>query len=133
MYILNKEEKAVLKTIIKNTRIDYYRKNKYFFREETIEDKVLYEEKQIEDEIMKKDDAHIQAFELEKIFTEKNMSKIAKALTYTDKLVLYLYYIEEKTDKQIGEILFMERATVNKKRLRAIEKMKKKALKRGGI
>ena len=133
MYILNKEEKAVLKTIIKNTRIDYYRKNKYFFREETIEDKVLYEEKQIEDEIMKKDDAHIQAFELERIFTEKNMSKIAKALTYTDKLVLYLYYIEEKTDKQIGEILFMERATVNKKRLRAIEKMKKKALKRGGI
>ena len=133
MYILNKEEKAVLKTIIKNTRIDYYRKNKYFFREETIEDKVLYEEKQIEDEIMKKDDAHIQAFELEKIFTEKNMSKIAKALTYTDKLVLYLYYIEEKTDKQIGEILFMERATVNKKRFRAIEKMKKKALKRGGI
>ena len=133
MYILNKEEKAVLKTIIKNTRIDYYRKNKYFFREETIEDKELYEEKQIEDEIMKKDDAHIQAFELEKIFTEKNMSKIAKALTYTDKLVLYLYYIEEKTDKQIGEILFMERATVNKKRLRAIEKMKKKALKRGGI
>ena len=101
MYILNKEEKAVLKTIIKNTRIDYYRKNKYFFREETIEDKVLYEEKQIEDEIMKKDDA----------------------------LGIKRVYNWE----QIEEILFMERATVNKKRLRAIEKMKKKALKRGGI
>lgn len=131
MYILSKDEKAFLKTIIKNAKIDYIRKNKYIFNEETIEDKVLYSNESIEDNIISRNDEKIQVYELEKIFTGKNMSKIAKALTYIDKLVLYLYYIEEKTDKQIGKMLSMDRSAINKRRLRALEKMKNEAIKRG--
>ena len=127
MYILSKDEKAFLKTIIKNAKIDYIRKNKYIFNEET----VLYSNESIEDNIISRNDEKIQVYELEKIFTGKNMSKIAKALTYIDKLVLYLYYIEEKTDKQIGKMLSMDRSAINKRRLRALEKMKNEAIKRG--
>ena len=131
LYILSKDEKAFLKIIIKNAKIDYVRKNKYIFNEETIENKVLYSNESIEDSIISRNDEKIQVYELEKIFTEKNMSKIAKVLTYIDKLVLYLYYIEEKTDKQIGKILCIDRSAINKRRLRALEKMKNEAIKRG--
>ena len=133
MYILSKNEKAFLKTVIKNAKIDYIRKNKYIFNEETIEDKVLYSNESVEDNIISKNDKKIQVYELEKIFTGKNMSKIARALTYIDKLVLYLYYIEEKTDKQIAEMLSMDRSAINKRRLRTLKKMKNEAIKRGSL
>lgn len=133
MYILSKNEKAFLKTVIKNAKIDYIRKNKYIFNEETIEDKVLYSNESVEDNIISKNDKKIQVYELEKIFTGKNMSKIARALTYIDKLVLYLYYIEGKTDKQIAEMLSMDRSAINKRRLRTLKKMKNEAIKRGSL
>ena len=54
MYVLNNYEKGVLKVIIRNARADFFRNNKHFFNEETIEDKILYEEERFEDEIAEK-------------------------------------------------------------------------------
>lgn len=126
MYILNKDEKSVLKVIIKNARVDYFRENKYIFNEEGIEDKILYAKDEVEEEVAKRTDNLIQAEELERIFTDKNMSKNAKVLTYDEKLVLYLYFVEEKTDEEIGDILFLHRSTITKRRKKALKKLKYK-------
>lgn len=126
MYILNKDEKSVLKVIIKNARVDYFRENKYIFNEEGIEDKILYAKDEVEEEVAKRTDNLIQAEELERIFTDKNMSKNAKVLTYDEKLVLYLYFVEEKTDEEIGDILFLHRSTITKRRKKALKKLKDK-------
>lgn len=126
LYILNKDEKSVLKVIIKNARVDYFRENKYIFNEEGIEDKILYAKDEVEEEVAKRTDNLIQAEELERIFTDKNMSKNAKVLTYDEKLVLYLYFVEEKTDEEIGDILFLHRSTITKRRKKALKKLKYK-------
>lgn len=131
MYILNKDEKSVLKVIIKNARVDYFRENKYIFNEEGIEDKVLYANDEVEEEVARRTDNLVQAGELERIFTDKNMSKNAKALTYDDKLVLYLYFVEEKTDEEISDILFLHRSTITKRRKKALKILKDKYLNGG--
>lgn len=75
-------------------------------------------------EIENKLDNEIQVYRLEEIFCDKKLSKIAKSLTYTEKLVIYLHYIEEQTDEQIAKVLFMTKEAISKKRLRAIKKIK---------
>ncbi|MBP3596896.1 MAG: hypothetical protein J6J60_05820 [Clostridia bacterium] len=115
-----------MKVIIKNARVDYFRENKYIFNEEGIEDKILYAKDEVEEEVAKRTDNLIQAEELERIFTDKNMSKNAKVLTYDEKLVLYLYFVEEKTDEEIGDILFLHRSTITKRRKKALKKLKDK-------
>lgn len=131
MYILNNQEEAMLKIIVKNARVDYFRKNKYAFQEINLEEDILYTNDKMEEEVENKLEKEIQANQLENIFVDKNLSKIAKALTYNEKLVLSLYYVEEKTDEEIAIILFMTRSAVNKKRNRAIKKIKKECEKRG--
>lgn len=131
MYILNNQEEAMLKIIVKNARVDYFRKNKHVFQEMNLEEDILYTNDKMEEEVENKLEEEIQANQLENIFVDKNLSKIAKALTYNEKLVLSLYYVEEKTDEEISKILFMTRSAVNKKRIRAIKKIKKECEKRG--
>lgn len=131
MYILNNQEEAMLKTIVKNARVDYFRKNKHVFQEISLEENIVYTNEKMENDVENKLEKEIQANQLENIFVDKNLSKIAKALTYNEKLVLSLYYVEEKTDEEIAIILFMTRSAVNKKRNRAIKKIKKECEKRG--
>ena len=125
MYILNNQEEAMLKKIIKNARIDYFRKNKHIFNELELDEDVLYSNDKVEENIENKLDSNVQAGRLEDIFDNENLSKIVKALTFNEKWVLSLYYIEEKTDEEIGAILFMTKSAVTKKRNRALEKNKK--------
>lgn len=131
MYILNNQEEAMLKIIVKNARVDYFRKNKYIFQEINLEEDILYTNEKMENDVENKLEKEIQVDKFENIFTDKNLFKIAKLLTYNEKLVLSLYYIEEKTDEEISRILFMTRSAVNKKRIRAIKKIKKECEKRG--
>ncbi len=128
---LSKEEKSILKVIIKNTRIDYFRKNKHILEEKELKEELLYSNDKMEKDLENKLDKEFQADKFENIFSDKSLSKFAKALTYNEKLVLSLYYVENKSDEQIGKILFMTRSAVNKKRHRAIEKIKNECKKRG--
>lgn len=96
-----------------------------WLQDELIED-TLFAKDELENEIENKLDNGIQAFRLEDIFCDENLSKFAKALTYKEKLVLSLYYIEGKNDEEIANILFTSRSDVTKKRNRALEKIRKK-------
>jgi DNA-directed RNA polymerase specialized sigma subunit len=69
-------------------------------------------------------DNEIQTCKLEDIFSHENLSKFVKALTYREKLVLSLYYVECKNDEKT-DILFMTRSAVNRKRNRALEPLEK--------
>ena len=127
MYILDKNEKGLLKTIIKNARADYFRNNKHFFNEETIEDKVICSKENFEDDIVKKNDKIEGAEVFEKIFTDIDMSNYAKkVLTYNEKLVLFLYFVEGKTDEAIAEMFGLYRTTITRRRNKAIDKLKEK-------
>lgn len=128
---LSKEEKSILKVIIKNTRVDYFRKNKHILEESELKEELLYSNDKMEKDLENKLDKEFQADKFENIFSDESLSKFAKALTYNEKLVLSLYYIENKSDEQIGKILFMTRSAANKKRHRAIEKLKNECKKRG--
>ena len=90
----------MLKVIVKNTRVDYFRKNKNILKELSLEEEVLYSQEKMEENLENKMDMEIQAEKLECIFRDEILSKIAGALTYTEKLVLSLYYIENKSDDQ---------------------------------
>ena len=133
MYILNNQEKKLLVIMVKNARIDFFRKNQYLFNEESMEDKEQlcdnYSKEEI-DKVEEKSDFEDQTNKFEYIFTEKNIFDIAKTLTYSEKLVLSLYYIEEKNDNEIAEIMFLTRSAVNKKRLKALKKIRDKYEKR---
>jgi len=127
MYVLNNDEKGVLRVIIRNARADYFRNNKYFFNEETIEDKVICSEERFEEEIAEKNDKIKDAEVFEKIFTDQDMSNHAKkVLTYNEKLVLFLYFVEGETDEIIANKLGTERSTITKRRKSAFNKLKDK-------
>lgn len=127
MYVLNNNEKGILRVIIRNARADYFRNNKYFFNEETIEDKEIYSEERFEEEIIERN-AKIEDEEVfEKLFTDQEMSKYAKkVLTYDEKLVLFLYFVEGKTDEEIAETFDLYRTSITRRRNKAIDKLKEK-------
>ena len=54
------------------------------------------------------------------------MFNIVKALTLREKLVLFSYYFEKKTDAAIGNALNINGDTARKIRIRALEKIKNK-------
>lgn len=127
MYVLNNNEKGILRVIIRNTRADYFRNNKYFFNEETIEDKVICSEERFEEEIIERNDKIEDAEVFEKLFTDQAMSNYAKkVLTYDEKLVLFLYFVEGKTDEEIAETFDLYRTSITRRRNKAINKLKEK-------
>lgn len=127
MYVLNNNEKGILRVIIRNARADYFRNNKYFFNEETIEDKEIYSEERFEEEIIERNAKIEDAEVFEKLFTDQEMSKHAKkVLTYDEKLVLFLYFVEGKTDEEIAETFDLYRTSITRRRNKAIDKLKEK-------
>lgn len=127
MYVLNNNEKGILRVIIRNARADYFRNNKYFFNEETIEDKVICSEERFEEEIIERNAKIEDAEVFEKLFTDQEMSKYAKkVLTYDEKLVLFLYFVEGKTDEEIAETFDLYRTSITRRRNKALDKLKEK-------
>ena len=89
----------MLKVIVKNTRVDYFRKNKNVFKELSLEEEILYSQDKMEENLEIKMDQEFQAEKFECIFRDEILSEIAGTLTYNEKLVLSLYYIENKSDE----------------------------------
>ena len=129
MYVLNNKEKAFIITIAKRVRADYLRKNKYTLLEDDIDlfdENIFVSDYNIEEDVAKKLDLSVCAEEIEKIFTNLNLLKSAKNLSYREKLVLFSYYSEHKTDSRIAKELHLEAEAVRKIRNRAAKKILKK-------
>ncbi|MEE0866396.1 MAG: hypothetical protein U0L98_06360 [Clostridia bacterium] len=128
MYVLNNKEKAFIITIAKRVRADYLRKNKYTLLEDDIDlfdENIFVSDYNIEEDVAKKLDLNVCAEEIEKLFTDLNVLKSAKNLSYREKLVLFSYYSEHKTDKEIGQELHIKEATIQRARDRATKKILK--------
>ena len=136
MYILSNDEKSYLRKIVMYTRKDYLRKNKYIFIEDDIddvEDKFLISIENVEINVETKTDMEICAPNIENVFKDEKMNKIVKALTLREKLVLFSYYFENKTDATIGKALNIKGDTARKIRIRALDKVKKEYEKMKGM
>ena len=128
MYELSKNEKSYLRKIVINTRNEYLRVNKYIFIEgemNDVDEKLLISIENVEINFEIKSERDICAPEIEKVFQDKNMFNIVKALTLREKLVLFSYYFEKKTDAATGKALNINGDTARKIRIRALEKIKK--------
>ena len=129
VYELSRREKSYLRKIVINTRNEYLRKNKYIFIEDEIEDvdeKFLISIENVEINFEIKSERDICAPEIERVFKDENISNIVKALTLREKLVLFSYYFEKKTDAATGKALNINGDTARKIRVRALEKIKNK-------
>lgn len=136
MYILSNDEKSYLRKIAMYTRKDYLRKNKYIFIEDDIDEideKFLISIENVEINVEVKTDMEICAPNIEKIFKDEKMNKIVKVLTLREKLVLFSYYFENKTDAAIGKALNIKGDTARKIRIRALDKAKKEYGKMKGM
>ena len=129
MYILNEDEEKMLTIIIKFARIDYFKNNNLYFEMENIDDLDLSSNENIENELM---DSKIQVETLEEIFLDQNMYETVKALTNNEKLVLFLFYIDGRSDKEISKLLSITWEAVKSKRKRIIAKIRKKLNKGDG-
>ena len=129
MYILNNKEKACLITIAKRTRDKYLKKNKYTFLEDNFD--VLTDEKLISSdstglEFEREIELDIVADNIEKVFTDLYVLKSTKNLSFREKLVLFSYYVENKTDERIGRELHIKEDTIRKIRKRALDKIEER-------
>lgn len=128
MYLLNEKEKACLKTIARRIRIDYLEKNKYTYFEDDIDiaDNVFISNENIEINYEEKFDRNLKSNEIEKVFQDPKKIKSLKILSLKEKTILYLYFWEEKKDKEIAKVLNIKANTVTQIRKRAIKKVKDK-------
>lgn len=128
-YNLNKKEKAYLKKIVINTRNKYLKKNKYKkiteIELELLDNNEIVVDNSLEINLEIKLDNKVMPFFIENIFTEKKIMKIVKTLSLREKLVLFLYYFDNKTDKSIGNVLNINERTVRTIRVRTLNKIKK--------
>lgn len=123
MYILSKHEESILKNIIKCARYDYIKNNEIYSEMIDIDSIEVETKKNLYEVVTDKFDMEVQASELELIFTEKNIYRKIKALTYKEKLVLFLFYIEGLTDSKIAKELNVKLNTVTQIRMRTIKRI----------
>ena len=126
--LLNNKEKACLILICKRKRSDYLKANKYIYFEDDIDliDEVkLIAKENIEADFIREYDLNISAEKIENIFSDLNVLKSTKNLSYREKLVLFSYYSECKKDGEIGKELHLIGDTVQKIRIRAVKKILK--------
>ena len=127
MYDLNEDEGKYLKKIVMYTRNEYLRKNKYIFIEkediDEVDEKMLVSIDNVEISFEIKSEKEIIAPKIENVFRDEKITKIVKALTLREKLVLFLYYFEDKTDKEISKSLKCREDSIRKARKRALDKI----------
>lgn len=127
MYELNEDEGKYLKKIVIYTRKEYLRKNKFIFIEkediDEVDEKMLVSIDNVEISFEIKSEKEIIAPKIENVFRDERITKIVKALTLREKLVLFLYYFEDKTDKEIAKSLKSREDTIRKSRKRALDKV----------
>jgi len=131
MYILNNREKAVLVTIAKRTMLRYLEKNNYIYIENEINDTIVSNEN-VENDFEIKYDYQLKSEDLQKIFNNPYIAKSVELLSDEEKSALLFYYVQCLSDKDIGQKFNKNSNFIQKKRSRALEKIRKKYYKLKG-
>ncbi|QVI34310.1 MULTISPECIES: sigma-70 family RNA polymerase sigma factor [Lacticaseibacillus] len=113
-----------MQQVLRNERINIYRKHLKDVKETPLEDWLLEEIAEpghLEDFVLTDEEiAHLESF----IENERLATAIA-TLSIADKMVLYQYYFSELNDVEIGSRTGKTSQGVNKRRRRAIARIKK--------
>ena len=123
---LSKEEKSYLRKIIINTRKKYIRDNYNYINNTTVQ---LYncanvEAESVLDEVLNKCEKEIKsAMEFEKVMSDKKLYNVVKALSFEEKMVLFLLYKENKTMNQIALEMKKDRTSIWRIRNKALNKI----------
>lgn len=131
---LSKEEKKYLKLIIINTRNKYIRDNYEQINNKNIDlyDCINVEGESVLDVVVKKCEEEIKsAIEFEKVISNEKLYNIIKALSFNEKMVLFLLYKKGESINQISKEMHMDRTTIWRLKSRVLDKIMKKLL--GGI
>ena len=124
--LLSKEEKSYLRKIIINTRKKYIRDNYNYINNTNVQ---LYncanvEAESVLDEVLNKCEKEIKsAMEFEKVMSDKKLYNVVKALSFEEKMVLFLLYKENKTMNQIALEMKKDRTSIWRIRNKALNKI----------
>ncbi len=123
---LSKEEKAYLKTLVRN-KVNEYLRNNY---QELKADKVEYNDSNVFNITMNMVEPFdveegYSAVEFEKVASDRKLYSLIKALSKKEKTVLFLLYKKEKGINEIADELNLSRETIWRIKNRAINKIMK--------
>lgn len=126
-YAMTEREKGFILGIILNTKNDYLKKYKYSkIQYVELEDDTNIESSDNVERIVEENfDATLLPNELEKIFKDRKLNKIVKALTNEQRSVLFLFS-KGKSDKEIAKELNKNMHAINKMKNRTFNKIKNK-------
>ena len=127
LYKLSNDEEKILARWAKDKRWEYFKQHKYMFLEESIEDKTLYSNNNVESEVIGKVDAELDPNNsLKHIFeTNKKMAKAVETLSYEEETIIKSLVIHRKKDKVLAEELKTTIRSIQNKRSRAYKKIRK--------
>ena len=124
--LLSKEEKSYLKKIIINTRKKYIRDNYNYINNTHVQlyNCANFEAESVLDEVLNKCEKEIKsAMEFEKVMSDKKLYNVVKALSFEEKMVLFLLYKENKTMNQIALEMKKDRTSIWRIRNKALNKI----------
>lgn len=126
-YNMSERERGFILGIILNTKNDYLKKYKYSKIQyvELEDDSIIESNENVESIVEENFDATLLPNNLEKIFRDKKLSKIVKALTEEQRSVLF-WFIKGKNDKEIAKELNKNMHAINKMKNRTFSKIKNK-------
>lgn len=125
LYQLSNEELQAFVRWVKDARYKYFQKNKYIFMEETIEDKNVYSDDDVEGDIIRQIDKIMDLSNDLKYIFECN-EKVLKALSCLSSVeneIIKLHIIHKLTDKQVAKILGSTENAIRVKRNRIYKKI----------
>lgn len=123
---LSHEYDSYIKTVLKNYKRDYIRKNGSKWENECYLDDLSFSRREnlmrSED---KSDDEGIYVVD-GKVFTEKMIRKAVNLLPEKKSVVITLHYYDDISDTRIAEMLGITRKGVSRRRREALEMLKKR-------
>lgn len=111
---LSKEENMYLKKIVTTTRINYMKKN-YDFINKTMQlnKNIIDESSDVYDIVVSKlENEYNNVFKFDKMFFNYELYKIVNALSFEEKMVLFLLYSKNKNIREVAQILGVDKNTI---------------------